>query len=122
EEAGPVLAKLGDRYGLAMVERERGLIAEHRKSLELAFKLLTGAVAMFDGLPNPVEAAATFLAVADVAAKLGFPLGYDRERLIAIARRAVLTFEENRLPRRQREANQLLITLGIPEGLRSHER
>jgi tetratricopeptide (TPR) repeat protein len=114
KEAGERLAKLGDRYGLAMVERERGLLAEHRKSLELAFKLLSNSVAAFNALSNPIESAATFLAVGRVAVQLGFPPGYDRERLIETARNAVPIFEENRLPRRHQETLELLVVLDAP--------
>jgi tetratricopeptide (TPR) repeat protein len=114
DQAATGLARLDDRYGLAMVERERGLLAEHKKSLELAFKLLSSAVATFDALPNPIESAATFVALGRVAVRLGFPPGYDRERLIKTAEGAVRLFEENQLPRRQREAQELLLALNAP--------
>jgi len=119
KQADECLAKLGDRYGLAMVERERGLLAEHRKSIELAFKLLSNAAAAFDVLPNPIESAATFLAVGRVAVQLGFPPGYDRERLIETASSAARLFEENQLPRRQRETQELLVVLEAPTIVRA---
>jgi tetratricopeptide (TPR) repeat protein len=109
-EAGEGLAKLGDRYGVAMVQRERGLLAERWKSFELAFQLLSNAMAAFDALPNPIESATTFLAVARVAAQLGLPLVYERERLIETASGAARIFEENRLPHRQRETQELLLS------------
>jgi tetratricopeptide (TPR) repeat protein len=107
------LAALRDRYGLALVERERGLLAERREAFGTALNLLTGARAAFDALPNPVESAATFLAIGRVAVQLGFPPSYDRNTLIETAGGAAALFEENRLPRRQRETQELLASLGV---------
>jgi tetratricopeptide (TPR) repeat protein len=112
KEAADGLAKLGDRYGLALVRRVQGLLAARRKLLGPALKLLSDAAAAFDALPNPIESASTFLAVASVAVELGFPPGYDRETLIETASRSARIFEQNRLPRRQRETQELLAILG----------
>ena len=112
EQAGVGLGKLGDRYGLAMVERERGLLAERMQSFDLALKLFFSAIAAFEALPNPVESAATFLGAARAAAQLGFPAGYERESLIEGASSAERIFAESRLPRRLRETQALLSVLG----------
>jgi hypothetical protein len=104
-----------------MVNREWGLLAEHAKSFDVALEFLSSAMAAFDALPNLIELAATFLAVARVAMQLGFPAGYDRQLLVEGVRNAARIFVENRLPRRVRETQVMLDALGAdaihrPEG------
>jgi tetratricopeptide (TPR) repeat protein len=111
DEAGPVFERLGDRYGRAMVKRERGRIAKRRKSFQLSLDLLSDAITTFDALHNPVESAVTFLAIADVAVEVDFPHGFSRETLIERVRSAATVFEENQLPGRLLEADQMLLTL-----------
>jgi tetratricopeptide (TPR) repeat protein len=105
-DSGKILSDLGDRYGVAMVEREAGRVAQRKGQIELSFKLLTHAMAVFEVLPNPVERATTFIAIVPVAAQLGFPLGYDKETMISIARLALHIFAENGLPHRQQEISR----------------
>lgn len=101
--ASPVFARLGDRYGLALVRREAGRLALRQGRFKHSFELLNGAMAMFNSLPNPVEAASTFVDVASTAAQLGFPAGYDQEMIAGAAQRAALIFRENGLQHREQE-------------------
>jgi len=106
--AAETFEEMQDRYSLALTRREMGLLDESRSALGPALATLAETTREFEALPNPVEAAISGVAAGRVAVKLGFPAGFDPRAVAQSARGAASVFETNGVPRRLKEAQELL--------------
>jgi tetratricopeptide (TPR) repeat protein len=110
-EAAAVFAAMEDRFSLGVARQELGLLDERRLALSSALATLAATIREFDALPNPVEAAISRVAAGRVAVKLGFPDGFSSAEVAQIARSAEAVLEANGVPRRLKQARELMTML-----------